>query len=126
MTLKRVRLELARNEEFPEGSPNHGYEMTIPLTAENRFDGGGWADVDQLCTMIKFAADEDDRHGQLVRSEAGQWAFSYELGDADDESIFRLEAHVFSPDEYVTVNDDQGGEHVFKVVSVEDPKFPAP
>jgi hypothetical protein len=27
MTLKRVRLELARNAEFPEGSSEHGYEL---------------------------------------------------------------------------------------------------
>ena len=27
MALKRIRLELARTADFPEGSPSHGYEF---------------------------------------------------------------------------------------------------
>ena len=126
MALKRVRLELARNEEFPDGSPNHGYEVTLPITDDDRFDVAGWESDGQLCTMVKFTAEDDDQHGQLVRTDGGQWAFSYELGDADDEPIFRLESHVFRPNEYVTVSDAEGGQHVFRVISVENPRFPAP
>ena len=29
--LKRIRLELARSNEFPMGSANHGYEFVAPL-----------------------------------------------------------------------------------------------
>jgi hypothetical protein len=28
---KRIRLELARSKEFPEGSATHGYEFVAPL-----------------------------------------------------------------------------------------------
>ena len=31
MALKRIRLELARTADFPEGSPSHGYEFVAPL-----------------------------------------------------------------------------------------------
>ena len=31
MSLKRVRLELARTPDFPAGSPSHGYEFVAPL-----------------------------------------------------------------------------------------------
>ncbi len=31
MSLKKIRLELARNEEFPVGSSQHGHEFVAPL-----------------------------------------------------------------------------------------------
>lgn len=124
MSLKRVRLELARNSDFPDGNPNQGYEVTLPLTDDHRFDADAWEDDGQLCTVAKFSIEHDDQHGQLIRTDAGQWAFSYELGDADDEGIFRLESHIFQPDEYVTVSDDDGEQHVFQVKSVADLRFP--
>jgi len=31
MALKRIRLELARTADFPEGSPSHGYEFVAAL-----------------------------------------------------------------------------------------------
>ena len=31
MALKNIRLELARAEEFPAGSAEHGYEFVAPL-----------------------------------------------------------------------------------------------
>ncbi len=33
MTLKKIRLELARDREHPEGSNRHGYEFVGPLDA---------------------------------------------------------------------------------------------
>lgn len=125
MTLKRVRLELARNEDFPEGSASRGYQVTLPLTDDDRFDPAGYESEGQLCTLVRFAEDEDDRRGQLVRNAAGQWAFSYERGDADDELIFKLENHVFRPNEYLTVTDENDREHVYRIVSVENPRFPS-
>lgn len=124
MTLKRVRMELARNKDFPEGSANHGYEVTLPLTDGNAFDMETWEGSAQLCTAVKFAAGADDQHGQIVRTEDGGWAFSYELGDADDEPIHRLDARRFEPDEYVTVTDVDDEEHVYRIVIVDDLHFP--
>ena len=34
MSLKKIRLELARTPGFPEGSGRHGYEFTAPLDAK--------------------------------------------------------------------------------------------
>ncbi len=31
MTLKRIRLELARNKEYPDGSSRHGYEFRAAI-----------------------------------------------------------------------------------------------
>ena len=35
-TWSRVRLELARSHEFPEGSTRHGYVVVLPLDANGR------------------------------------------------------------------------------------------
>ena len=37
----------------------------------------------------------------------------------DDESGYRFGAHVFSPGEYVSIKDEDGDVHTFRVVSVE-------
>lgn len=41
MTLKRLRLELARTPQFPNGSSHHGYEFTAPLDAQGHLDPVG-------------------------------------------------------------------------------------
>jgi hypothetical protein len=38
----KIRLELARNAEFPEGSARHGYEFIAPLTPDGHLDPDGW------------------------------------------------------------------------------------
>ncbi len=38
MTLKRIRLELARSHNHPQGSARHGYEFTAPLTPDGHID----------------------------------------------------------------------------------------
>lgn len=124
MALKRVRMELARSKEFPDGSANHGYEFNLPLTDDDRFDPAAWKGDSQLCTVVKFAPREDDSHGQIVRTEDGDWAFSYERGDWDDEHVFRMEAHAFNPGEYIAVTDAHEEEHVYKVSLVENYHFP--
>ena len=42
MTLKKIRLELARDRAHPEGSNRHGYEFVGPLDAEGRLDPVLW------------------------------------------------------------------------------------
>lgn len=120
MTLKLIRLELARNKDFPEGSPNHGYEFRAPLTGDGHIDLDAWTADAQLCTVRHFWGDADDEHGQVVRTAASQWAFSYEPGDEDDEPIFRFDTHVFGEGEYVTITEHDGEARVFQVVSVGD------
>jgi hypothetical protein len=40
--MRRVRLELARCHEFPEGSTAHGYALHVPLTAAGKLDRESW------------------------------------------------------------------------------------
>jgi len=121
MALKRIRLELARTPEFPEGSPHHGYEFTAPLDAEGQIDLEAWKRERTACTVRRFWDGDDDTLGQLVRTRGGRWAFSYEPGEADDEPIFRFDRHAFRQGEYVSVTEHDGITRPFKVVLVEIP-----
>ena len=120
MTLKLIRLELARNKEFPEGSAAHGYEFRAPLKDDGHLDPSNWKENAQLCTVHHFWGGEIDEHGQLIRTANHKWAFSYVPGDEDDEPIFRFDSHVFRAGEYLSVTEHDGEERTFRVVSVED------
>lgn len=122
MTLKLIRLELARTKDHPDGSHKHGYEFTAPLADDGQLDDAGWAEYKQVCTVLRFWGDDEaDEHGQLIRTRGGRWAFSYEPGDDDDEPIFRFGDHVFKDGEYVTITEHDGIARPFRIVWVKDP-----
>jgi hypothetical protein len=125
MALKLIRLDLARSAGFPEGDPKHGYELRAPLTSDGRLDVAAFGSVAQLCTVRHFRPDGDDEHGELIRTRHGDWAFSYDVGDSDDEPIFRLGTHVFKQGEYVTITEHDGKARVFRVASVRDVQLAA-
>lgn len=124
MTMKLIRLELARHKDYPDGSADHGYEFRAPLKDDGHIDLASWEQSAQLCTVHHFWGDADDEHGQLIRTRSGQWAFSYEPGDDDDEPIFRFDSHVFAVGEYVTITEHDGEDRVLKVVSVDNLPMP--
>jgi hypothetical protein len=118
LALKRVRLELARSPDFPDGSDRHGYEFTLPLTEEGKLDRADWEKAPELCTVHRFWEGEDDETGQLIRTGKGRWAFSYWPGEEDDEPIHRFPEHVFREGEYMSVREPDGRQHTFKIVLV--------
>ena len=118
MSLKRIRLELARTPDFPNGSTHHGYEFTAPLDAKGHLDPAGWAHAKATCTVRRFWDKSEDEHGTLIHRSAGKWAFSYKPGDEDDEPIFRFDKHVFVVGEYVSVTEHDGVTRPFRVVEI--------
>jgi hypothetical protein len=120
MALKKIRMEAARTDDFPEGSPNHGYEFVVPLQSDGHIDFEAWKSDPLICTMVRFWGSEEDEHGQLVRTADGGWAFSYVLGEEDDEAIYHLEQHIFAEGEYVSVRERDGVTRTFRVVAVND------
>jgi len=119
MTLKRIRLELARSHNHPQGSARHGYEFTAPLKPDGHIDETAFPALAGGCTVRRFWEGEDDEHGRLIRKGKG-WAFSYRPGDDDDEAGFRFAAHAFAPGEYLSVKGHDGRDHTFRIVSVHD------
>lgn len=118
----RVRLELARSHDHPEGSSRHGYVLVLPLDRAGRIDDEFQRKTPELCTLHRFWEGEGDAVGQVVRTGPHRWAFSYSAGRADDEPVPHLSDHVFRPGEYLAVREPSRVEHVFRIVSVE----PAP
>jgi len=122
-TFKRIRLNLARSKEFPEGSATRGYEFVAPLDAQGHIDTGEWRKQKEHCRVRRFWEGEDDEVGRLEHRPGGpehaRWVFDYNANRADDdESGYRFGAHAFRQGEYVSIRDEDGNMHTFHVASV--------
>ena len=122
--LKRIRLNLARSKEFPQGSGKHGYEFVAPLDADGRIEPALWKKYREHCGVRRFWEGEDDEIGRLVHKPGGaehaRWIFDYdETAEDDDEAGYRFGDHAFRNGEYVSIRDEDGALHTFQVVSVE-------
>ena len=92
---KRIRLNLARSKEFPQGSSRHGYEFVAPLDNKGHIDAELWTQHRNHCRVRRFWEGEADEHGVLVHRpggpEHGRWVFDYDQAtDTDDESGYRF------------------------------------
>jgi hypothetical protein len=118
--LKKIRLELARDRDFPNGSRRHGYEFVAPLDEAGHIDAEQWREQRDRCRVRRFWEGQDDEVGHVVRKPGGSWAFHYDIhGDAeDDESGYRFASHAFNPGEYVSIREQDEELRTFRVVSV--------
>jgi len=121
MNLSKIRLELARDHDFPDGSRDRGYEFTAPLAEDGRISQGGWKDLRVRCRVRRFWSGEPDEVGHLIRKPGGSWAFHYDLlGDPeDDEAGYRFGDHRFIPGEYVSIKEHDDALRTFKVTMVQ-------
>jgi hypothetical protein len=118
--LKKIRLELARDQDHPDGAHNIGYEFGAPLDENGRIDAAEWHKRRDNCRVRRFRPGEADDIGHLIRKPGGSWAFHYDIhsDEEGDESGYRFNAHEFMPGEYVSLTED--GELVtYRVVRVE-------
>jgi len=117
--LKRIRLEVARSKDFPNGSATHGYEFVAPLDAKGHIDPALWQKHREHCGVRRFWGDETQT-GHLVHKPGGpehaRWMFDY--GSGDNEAGYRFGAHSFALGEYASISDEDGEMHTFRVVSV--------
>jgi hypothetical protein len=123
-TLKRIRLHLARSKAFPEGSSRHGYEFVAPIDAKGHIDPELWRQHREHCRVRRFWDGEPEQVGRLRHMPGGaehaRWVFDYDTSRADDdEAGYRFGAHAFVPGEYVSITEDDGDIHTFRVISVE-------
>jgi hypothetical protein len=121
MRISKIRLELARDQDFPEGSRERGYEFTAPLSDEGKILEPEWNLLRDRCRVVRFWGGADDEVGHLVRKPGGAWAFHYDVfGDPDDdETGYRFGDHRFAPGEYVSINEQDDVVRTFRVVSVQ-------
>ena len=95
-SLKRIRLNVARSKQFPEGSVRHGYEFVAPLDADGHIDPKMWRQYRDHCRVRRFWGSEE-QIGQLVHKPGGKeharWVFDYDkTAEDDDEAGTNLRA----------------------------------
>jgi hypothetical protein len=118
MLWHKVRLELARTHEFPEGSPLRGYELIVPLDEAGHIDEEAWRKEKARATVRRFWVDEEDEHGLLIHTKGRRWAFSYAPGEEDDTPLFHLENHLFKAGEYLSITEQDGETLTFRIVAI--------
>jgi hypothetical protein len=124
MALKRIMILLARSHDFPNGSVRHGYELVAPLDGDGQIDLQAWKAHRAQCTVRRFWGDADEEHGFLRHRQGGNggatWIFDYdESAPDDDEAGYRLGEHAWMVGEYVSIKDEAGVMHTFRVASVD-------
>jgi hypothetical protein len=114
---KIVRLELARTPAFPEGSPSRAFLLRLPLFADGLIDEVEVHRNPGMATVRRFWPNEPDQQGYVVRTDS-HWAFSYAIGEDDDEDLFHLEAHPLRQGDYVTLTEPDGSQLPFQVTRI--------
>jgi len=117
---RHVRLLLARSTAHPQGEPDEGYDLLLPLDKSGRLDTATWKTHQAFCRVRRFGEEGEARIGRLRRKPGGQWYFDYEEGDVDDEIGFRLGEESFVTGEYVSIKQD-GTMRTYQVARVEKP-----
>ena len=127
VSLQRIRLELARDPDFPAGSREHGYDLIAPLDAKGHISAEGWKADRDHCRVRRFWGHDGEQIGHILHKPGGTggiWAFHYDIRggakNAHDESGFRFDTHVFKPGEYVSIKEQDGEMRTFRVVAVAD------
>ncbi len=118
-SFRHIHLDLAREPDHPQGDGGHGYDILAPLDGEGRLDAGEWRANRTRCRVRRYRHGQEDRIGQLKRSQGGKWYIDYDPDrDDDDERALHFENEVFRAGEYVAIRENDGLTHTFRVVTV--------
>lgn len=103
MSLKRITLRLARNDEFPNGDERQGYVLVAPLDGDGMISLEEWQEHRKKCTVIRFHPDEEERADGWLTHSGRHWRFHYdEDHEGPDEPGYKIGEHSFLAGEYVT------------------------
>ncbi len=104
---------LASGPGFPEGDLGQGIALSVLLTGQGQIDPS--ATPGQLQAR-RFWPDREDWQGTLEWLETG-WALRNDRGP--DEPLWELEVRIVRPGDYITLRRPEGGDAIFRIVSVE-------
>ena len=121
--LRRIKLELARSKGHPDGELGQGYDFVAPLDAQGHISLEGWKKERSLCFAHRLERGQVVERGVLSHRAGGQggatWVFDYDpQGEGDEEAGYRFGTHAFVVGEYVSIRDEDGEMHTYKVASV--------
>jgi hypothetical protein len=118
--ISHIVLELAREPGHPQGDARHAYHLYLPLTADGRIDADAHRAASALCHVRRQRPGEPEARGRIRHGPGGRWFFDYDAAsDRDDEAGFRFGDERFVIGEYVSIREDDGREHTFRVRSVD-------
>ncbi|HEX5958745.1 MAG TPA: hypothetical protein VFY92_08835 [Hyphomicrobiaceae bacterium] len=118
--MKRIKIVLARDHQFPNGSSERGYEFAAPLDDAGHIVRDEWRQQRERCRVIRFWPGAKNEVGLLVH-RGGGWAFDYDPKSTDDdEPGFKFDCHRFVPGEYVSIKERDGELRTFRIVMVRD------
>lgn len=125
MSLKRIRMELARDHDFPNGSRDRGYDFVAPIDDSGHLAAAEWRKQRERCRVRRFWEGEPDQIGHLVHKRGGDhggtWAFDYDpRAQTDDEPGYKLDRHRLVPGEYVSITEHDGVQRTFFIKAVVD------
>jgi hypothetical protein len=113
---RRIRLELAREPDHPEGDRSVANIIVAPLDGNDRIDPELWRKHREACRIARLRPGQEDDHGHLVHRQGGGRAFHYEK--TPDETGFRFADERFVSGEYVSINEG-GTLHTYHIASVD-------
>lgn len=114
---QRIRLELARTGQFPEGSSDRGYVMRLPLDEFGAIDATAFRANPAIATVRRFWPGEIGLGGNIAETQRG-WIISYRPGEEDDETIHHLETHRLKLGEYISLTEPDGTQLPFRVAAM--------
>ncbi len=119
-TMRRVRLELARDHDHPVGSRSHGYDFIAPLDEKGRIIVEDWKKVRDRCRVRRFWAGEPDEVVAEPLEQPARLPEAREVVLPERRVVrgYRFGEHAFVPGEYVSIKEHDGVLRTFKVMSV--------
>lgn len=117
--LFHVRLELAREHDHPAGDRHTGYDIVAPLDATHRLEPAKGELAAPAWRVRRFEDGETTAVGRIARGPGGHWHFHFSDAPGGDEAPLRLGEETLAPGEYVSVREDDGETHTFRVAQVQ-------
>jgi hypothetical protein len=122
MTLRRVTLALATGPGFPEGSPEHRYEIEIALDGAGRPDAAAWEADPEPWRAQGIVPGQDAVPGDVQHEPDHGWSIRFYRAAAEgpDAPETRIDwgSEPVRPGEYAAVTEPDGTAWTYRVVNV--------
>ena len=70
-TFRYIRLERARDHDYPEGDSRRAYIMIAPLDTDSQIDVNTWREHREACRVVRQGPDGDNNLGHIVHGAGG-------------------------------------------------------
>ncbi|MBR0681418.1 hypothetical protein GXW74_13055 [Roseomonas eburnea] len=122
MAAVTVILALAAGPGFPQGSPEHRYEIELALDAGGRPDAAAWSADPVPWRARRILPGAEPLPGDVQHDPDHGWSIRFfgapTEGPDVPETRFDCGPDPVRPGEYVTVTEPDGAEFVYRVVGV--------